>query len=152
MSLTYAVIASKVNYKTYQELATHLIGLDHTQRRLKAITSAKKAARPKPSSSTTNTPLQSANTYSRSATPRGDAPRTSENTAATTSASANTSRTACPYWNDERNQLYNEGRCFTYKAKGHQIRDCPVQAARLDRRITAMEVESKDNNQGKDSS
>jgi hypothetical protein len=44
MSLTYAVIASKVNYKIYQELATHLIGLDHTQRRLKAITSAEKAA------------------------------------------------------------------------------------------------------------
>jgi hypothetical protein len=97
MSLTYAAIASEVNYKTYQELATHLMGLDHTQRRLKAITSAEKAARPKPSSSTTNTPLRSANTYSRSATPRGDAPRTSENTAATTSASANTSRTARPY-------------------------------------------------------
>jgi len=44
MSLTYAIIAAKVNYKTYQGLATHLIGLDHTQRRLKAITSAKKAA------------------------------------------------------------------------------------------------------------
>jgi hypothetical protein len=81
MSLTYAIIASKVNYKTYQELATHLIGLNHTQRRLKAITSAEKAAQPKPSSSTTNTPLQPANTYSRSAIPRGDAPRASENTA-----------------------------------------------------------------------
>jgi hypothetical protein len=58
MSLTYTAIASKVNYKTYQELATYLIGLDYTQRRLKAITSAKKAARPKPfSSSTTNIPL-----------------------------------------------------------------------------------------------
>jgi hypothetical protein len=44
MSLTYAIIASKVNYKTYQELAMHLIGLDYTQRRLKAITSAEKAA------------------------------------------------------------------------------------------------------------
>ena len=103
------------------------MGLDHTQRRLKAITSTKKAARPKPSSSsTTNTPLRSANTYSRSATPRGDAPRTSENTAATTSASADTSRTARPYWNNERNQLCNKGHCFTYKAKGHQIRDCPI--------------------------
>ena len=82
VSLTYAAIASEVNYKTYQELAMHLMGLDHTQRRLKAITSAEKAARPKPSSSsTTNTPLRSANTYSRSATPCGDAPRASENTA-----------------------------------------------------------------------
>jgi hypothetical protein len=80
MSLIYAVIASEVNYKTYQELATYLMGLDHTQRRLKVITSAEKAAWPKPSSSTMNIPLQSANTYSRSATPRGDAPRASENT------------------------------------------------------------------------
>jgi hypothetical protein len=79
MSLTYAAIASEVNYKTYQELATHLMGLDHTQRRLKAITSAEKAARPKPSSSTTKTPL-------RSATPRGDAPRASENTASANTA------------------------------------------------------------------
>jgi hypothetical protein len=30
MSLTYAIIASKVNYKTYQELATYLMGLDYT--------------------------------------------------------------------------------------------------------------------------
>jgi hypothetical protein len=103
VSLTYAVIASKVNYKTYQELAMYLMGLDYTQRRLKAITSAEKAARPKPSSSTTNIPLQSTNTYLRSTTPHGDAPRTSENTAATTSALANISRTACLYWNDERN-------------------------------------------------
>jgi hypothetical protein len=83
MSLTYAIIASEVNYKTYQELAIHLMGLDHTQRQLKAITSAEKAARPKPSSSsssTTNTPLRSANTYLRSAIPRADAPRASENT------------------------------------------------------------------------
>jgi hypothetical protein len=59
----------------------YLMGLDYTQRRLKAITSVKKAARPKPSSSMTNIPLRSANTYSRSATPCGDAPRASENTA-----------------------------------------------------------------------
>ena len=57
MSLTYTIIASKVNYKTYQELAMHLIGLDYTQRRLKAITFAKKAARPKPFSSITNISL-----------------------------------------------------------------------------------------------
>jgi hypothetical protein len=44
MSLTYTIIASKVNYKTYQELAIYLIGLDHTQRQLKAITSTEKAA------------------------------------------------------------------------------------------------------------
>jgi hypothetical protein len=87
VSLTYAVIASKVNYKIYQELATYLIGLNHTQRRLKAITSAEKAARPKPSSSTTNIPLRSANTYSRSA------PRASENT-----ASANTANIAFPIY------------------------------------------------------
>jgi hypothetical protein len=30
MSLTYIIIASEVNYKTYQELATYLIGLDYT--------------------------------------------------------------------------------------------------------------------------
>jgi hypothetical protein len=111
MSLTYAAIASEVNYKTYQELATHLIGLDHTQRRLKAITSAKKAARPKPSS-TTSTPL-------RSATPRGDAPRASENT-----TSANI---AFPiYWTKERTKLYNKGRCFTCQAKDYLGKDCPV--------------------------
>jgi hypothetical protein len=81
MSLTYTIIASKVNYKTYQELATHLMELDYTQRQLKAITSAKKAARPKPFSFMTNTPLQPANIYSWSAIPRGDAPRASENTA-----------------------------------------------------------------------
>jgi hypothetical protein len=77
VSPTYAVIAFEVNYKTYQELAIYLIGLDYTQRRLKAITSAEKAARPKPSSSSsmTNIPLWSANTYSRSA------PRASKNTA-----------------------------------------------------------------------
>jgi hypothetical protein len=86
MSLTYAAIASEVNYGTYQELAMHLIGLDYTQRRLKAITSAEKAARPKPSS-TTNIPLRSANTYSRSA------PRASENT-----ASANTANIAFPIY------------------------------------------------------
>jgi hypothetical protein len=103
MSLTYAAIASKVNYKTYQELAIYLMGLDYTQRRLKAITFAEKAARPKPSSSTTNIPLWSANIYSWSATPRGDAPRTSENAAATTSALANISCIACLYWNDKRN-------------------------------------------------
>jgi hypothetical protein len=58
MSLTYAVIASEVNYKTYQELAIYLMGLNYTQRRLKAITSAEKVARPKPfSSSITNIPL-----------------------------------------------------------------------------------------------
>jgi hypothetical protein len=146
--LTYATIASKVNYKTYQELAMHLMGLDHTQRRLKAITSAEKAARPKPSSSsTTNTPLQSANTYSQSATPRGDAPRASENT-----ASANT---AFPiYWTKEQTKLYDEGRCFTCKAKDHLGKDCPVQAARQerrDRRIAIVEVDS-DDDQGKDRS
>jgi hypothetical protein len=121
VSLTYAAIASEVNYKTYQELATHLIGLDHTQRRLKAITSAEKAARPKPSSfSTTNISLRSANTYLRSA------PRASENT-----ASANTANIAFPiYWTEERTKLYDEGRCFTYKAKNHLGKDCPVQAAR----------------------
>ena len=84
MSLTYIIITSKVNYKIYQELATHLIGLDYTQRRLKSITSTEKAAWPKPfssSSSMTNISLWSANTYSRSATPRGDAPRASKNTA-----------------------------------------------------------------------
>ena len=127
MFLTYAIIASKVNYKTYQELATYLMGLDYTQRRLKAITSAEKAARPKPSSSSmTNTPLRSANTYSRSATPRGDAPRASENT-----ASANTANIAFPiYWTEERTKLYDEGRCFTYKAKDHLGKDCPIRAAR----------------------
>jgi hypothetical protein len=57
VSLTYTVIASKVNYKIYQELAIYLMGLNYTQRRLKAITSAEKAARPKPSSSTTKTLL-----------------------------------------------------------------------------------------------
>jgi hypothetical protein len=90
MSLTYVIIASEVNYKTYQELAIYLMRLDHTQRRLKAITSTEKAARPKPSSSTTNTPPQSA-------TPRGDAPRMFENIAAITSALANISRIACLY-------------------------------------------------------
>jgi hypothetical protein len=30
MSLTYAIIASEVNYKTYQELAMHLMGLNYT--------------------------------------------------------------------------------------------------------------------------
>jgi hypothetical protein len=116
----------------------HLIGLDYTQRRLKAITSAKKAARPKPFfSSTTNTPLQSA-------TPRADAPRASENT-----ASANI---AFPiYWTEEQTKLYDEGRCFTYKAKDHLDRDCPVQAARQERRdrrdrrdrhITMVEADS----------
>jgi hypothetical protein len=30
MSLTYTVIAFKVNYKTYQELAIYLMGLDYT--------------------------------------------------------------------------------------------------------------------------
>jgi hypothetical protein len=30
MSLTYAVITSEVNYKIYQKLATHLMGLDYT--------------------------------------------------------------------------------------------------------------------------
>jgi hypothetical protein len=30
VSLTYAVIAFKVNYKTYQELAMYLMGLDYT--------------------------------------------------------------------------------------------------------------------------
>jgi hypothetical protein len=93
MSLTYTIIASKVNYKTYQELATYLIGLNYTQRRLKAITSAEKAARPKPSSSTTNTPLRPANIYSRSATPHSDAPRASENT-----TSANTANIAFPIY------------------------------------------------------
>jgi hypothetical protein len=139
MSLTYAVIASKVNYKIYQELATYLMGLDYTQRRLKAITSAKKAARPKPSSSsTTNTPLWSANTYSRSATPRGDAPRASENTAL--------ANIAFPiYWTKERTKLYDEGRCFTYKAKDHLGKDCPIRAARQehrDRRITVVEADN----------
>jgi hypothetical protein len=120
MSLTYAIIASKVNYKTYQELATYLMGLDYTQRRLKAITFAEKAARPKPFfSSTTNIPLWSANTYLRSATPRGDAPRTSENT-----ASANIAFLI--YWTKEQTKLYNEGRCFTYKAKDYLGKDCPV--------------------------
>jgi hypothetical protein len=57
------------------------MGLDYTQRRLKAITSAEKAARPKPSSFMTNIPLWPANTYSWSAIPHGDAPRASENTA-----------------------------------------------------------------------
>jgi hypothetical protein len=146
VSLTYAAIASEVNYKTYQELATHLMGLDHTQRRLKAITSAEKAARPKPSSSsTTNTPL-------RSATPRADAPRASENT-----ASANT---AFPiYWTEERTKLYDEGRCFTCKAIDHLGRDCPVRAARQerrdrrDRRIAMVEADGDDDdNQGKGSS
>jgi hypothetical protein len=114
VSLTYAIIASEVNDKTYQELATHLIGLDYTQRRLKAITSAEKAARPKPSSSsTTNIPLWSANTYSRSA------PRASENTAL--------ANIAFPiYWTKERTKLYDKGRCFTYKAKDHLGKDCPV--------------------------
>jgi hypothetical protein len=74
----------------------------------------------------TNIPLWSANTYSWSATPRGDAPRTSENTAATTSALANIFRIACLYWNDERNQLYDEGRCFTCQAKDYLGKDCPV--------------------------
>jgi len=147
VSLTYATIATEVNYKTYQELATHLMGLDHTQRRLKAITSAEKAARPK-SSSTTNTPLRSANTNSRSATPRGDAPRASENT-----ASAYTARTADPYWTKERTQLYEEGRCFTYKSKDHIGKDCPIRAARQerrDRRIAVVEVDSdNDDDQGK---
>jgi hypothetical protein len=111
VSLTYAAIASEVNYKTYQELAMYLIGLDYTQRRLKAITFAEKAARPKPSS-TTSTPL-------RSATPRGDALRASENT-----ASANT---AFPiYWTEERTKLYDEGRCFTCKAKDHLGKDLSV--------------------------
>jgi hypothetical protein len=132
VSLTYAIIATEVNYKTYQELATHLMGLDHTQRRLKAITSAEKAARPK-SSSTTNTPL-------RSVTPRGDAPRASENT-----ASAYTARTADPYWTKERTQLYEEGRCFTYKSKDYMGKDCLIRAARQerrDRRIAVVEVDS----------
>jgi hypothetical protein len=146
VSLTYAIIATKVNYKTYQELATHLIGLDHTQRRLKAITSAEKAARPK--SSTTNTPLRSVNTNSRSATPRGDAPRTSENT-----ASAYTARTADPYWTKERTQLYEEGRCFTCKSKDHMDKNCPIRAARQerrDRRIAVVEVDGdNDDDQGK---
>jgi hypothetical protein len=150
VSLTYAVIAFEVNYKTYQELATYLMGLDYTQRRLKAITSAKKAARPKPSSSsTTNIPLRSANTYSRSATPRGDAPRASENTAL-----ANI--TFPIYWTEERTKLYDEGRCFIYKAKDHLGKDCPVQAARQerrDRRIAIVEANGNDNdNQGKGSS
>jgi hypothetical protein len=30
MFLTYAIIAFKVNYKTYQELAIYLMGLDYT--------------------------------------------------------------------------------------------------------------------------
>jgi hypothetical protein len=30
MSLTYAIIASEVNYKMYQELAIYLIELDYT--------------------------------------------------------------------------------------------------------------------------
>jgi hypothetical protein len=120
MSLTYAVIASEVNYKIYQELATHLMGLDHTQRRLKAITSAEKAARPKPFSSTTNIPLWSANTYLRSA------PRASENTAL-----ANTANTAFSiYWTEERTKLYDEGHCFTCKAKDYLGKDCPIRAAR----------------------
>jgi hypothetical protein len=119
MSLTYAIIASKVNYKTYQELAMYLMGLDHTQRRLKAITFAKKAAQPKPSSSTTNIPLQSANTYSWSAIPRGDAPRASENTAL--------ANIAFPiYWTKERTKLYDKGRCFICQAKNHLGKDCPI--------------------------
>jgi hypothetical protein len=138
VSLTYAVIASEVNYKIYQELATHLMGLNHTQRRLKAITSAEKAARPKPSSSTTNIPLRSVNTYSRSA------PRASENT-----ASANIANTVFPiYWTEERTKLYDEGRCFTYKAKDHLGKDCPVRAARQerrDRRIAMVEADSDGN-------
>jgi hypothetical protein len=144
MSLTYAAIALEVNYKTYQELAMHLMGLDHTQRRLKAITSAEKAARPKPSSSMTNIPLQFANTYSRSA------PRVSENT-----ASANTANTAFPiYWTEERTKLYDEGRYFTCQAKDHLDKDCPVQAARQERRnrrIAIVEVDS-DGDQGKERS
>ena len=44
VSLTYTAITSEVNYKMYQELATYLMELDYTQRRLKAITFAKKAA------------------------------------------------------------------------------------------------------------
>jgi hypothetical protein len=78
MSLTYAIITSEVNYKTYQELAIHLMGLNHTQRRLKAITSTEKAARPKPFSMT-STPL-------RSATPHGNALRASENTTSANTA------------------------------------------------------------------
>ena len=129
-----------------------MMGLDHTQRRLKAITSAEKAARPKPSSSSISTPLQSVNTNSRSATPRSDAPRTSENTTAVT-ASAYTARTTDPYWTKERTQLYEEGRCFTYKAKDHMGKNCPVRAARQerrDRRIAVVEVDSdNDDDQGK---
>jgi hypothetical protein len=117
----------------------YLMGLDYTQRRLKAITSAEKAARPKPSS-TTSIPL-------RSAIPRGDAPRASENT-----ASANI---AFPiYWTEERTKLYDEGRCFTCQAKDYLGKDCPVRAARQerrDRRIAVVEVDS-DGDQGKDSS
>jgi hypothetical protein len=30
VSLTYAIIASEVNYKIYQELAIYLMGLDYT--------------------------------------------------------------------------------------------------------------------------
>ena len=70
----------------------------------------------------TNIPLWSVNTYLQSATPRGDAPRASENT-----ASANTANTAFPiYWTEERTKLYDEGRCFTYKAKDYLRKDCPV--------------------------
>jgi hypothetical protein len=120
------------------------MGLDYTQRRLKAITSAEKAAWPKPSSSTTNIPLWSANTYSRSA------PRASENTAL-----ANTANIAFPiYWTEERTKLYDKGRCFIYKAKDHLGKDCPIRAARQerrDRRIAAVEADS-DGNQGKERS
>jgi hypothetical protein len=145
MSLTYTTITSKVNYKTYQELATHLIGLDHTQRRLKAITSAEKAARPKPSSSsTTNIPLRSANTYSQST------PRASENT-----ASANTTNIAFPiYWTKEQTKLYDEGRCFTCKAKDYLGKDCPVRAARQEHhdRYIAIVKADNDSDQGKERS
>jgi hypothetical protein len=150
VSLTYVVIASKVNYKTYQELAIYLIGLDYTQRRLKAITSAEKAARPKPFSSMTNIPLQPANTYSRSAIPRGDALRASENIALANIANI----VFLIYWTKEWTKLYDEGRCFTCQAKDYLDKDCPVQAARQerrDRRIAIAEVDS-DGDQGKERS
>jgi hypothetical protein len=124
------------------------MGLNYNQRRLKAITSAKKAARPKPSSSssTTNTPLRSANTYSRSVIPRGDALRISENTALANIA-------FLIYWTKERTKLYDEGRCFIYKAKDYLGKDYPVQAARQERRnrrIAMVEADGdNDDNQGK---